>query len=253
MRFCKRDLRRASLILAALTGLATLVAAALAAQTAADLDGRYPAGTIKTAATAQQALVDAGTVREALDSSYKSETSRCLRVFLQTACQEKARKTYMKGQEKVHRVEVEAHDLQRELAARQHAADQQAQQEQLRREQAERPQKEADAHKAGQDRSAHAQEQEQEALHKQDQAEGNRKGYEQRNSQHDKDEAERASVRLRSVAQNEKRYRDKQDSAKAYAQSRQREREEKRKEREAKLKAQAAAQSAGVSAPRLGD
>jgi len=236
-----------------MTSLVTWAAAVWAAQTAADLNGHYPAGTIKTAATAQQALVDAGTVREALESSYKSETARCLRVFLQNACQEKARKIYMKGQEQVHRVEVEAHDLQRLLAAQQHTADQEAQQAQWRREEAERPQKEADAHKAAQERSAHAQEQEQDALHKQEQAEGNRKGYEQRNAQHDKDEAERASVHLRNVAQNEKRYRDKQDSAKAYAQSRQREREEKRKEREAKLKAQAAAVSPEVPAPGPGD
>ena len=78
-------------------------------------------------------------------------------------------------------------------------------------------------------------------MRQQAQAASNRERYQQRNAQHDQDEVQRASVQLRSVAENERRYRDKQERAKAYAANRAREREENQKardERERKRKAQ---------------
>ena len=255
MRSRKQYLDGAWFARISLAALASLAAVAAWGAQPLDLDGRYPPGSIKTAAAAQQALSDAVAFRDALEAGYKSKSAHCLHVFLQNACQDGARRIYMKGQEQLHRVEVEAHDLQRQLAAQQHTADQKTQEAQWRKQQAERPQKEAEAHKSAEQRSAHAQEQAQEAQQRQDQAEGNRKSYQQRNAEHDKDEADRASVHLRNVAQNEKRFRDKQDSAKSYAQSRQRERDEKRKEREeheAKLKAQEASLPAGLPDPTPG-
>jgi len=103
------------------------------------------------------------------------------------------------------------------------------------------PQKEREARKATQQRADRVQEHAQDALRQQAQAASNRERYQQRNAQHDQDEVQRASVQLRSVAENERRYRDKQERAKAYAANRAREREENQKardERERKRKAQ---------------
>ena len=228
-----------------------LVACALggvvrAAQPPADLDRRYPPGSITTEALAEQALADAQASRQALDAQYKAESTRCARVVLTTECQDKARRAHALGQTQAHRVELEAHDLQRKLAAQRRASERDTQQEQLRQQEADRPEKERQAQNAAQQRADRAKEHEQDTLRQQQQAPSNRERYLQRNTQHEQDEAKRVSVQLRNVAENERRYQDKQTRAKDYAASRAREREESRKtreEKERKRNAEAAAQA----------
>jgi colicin import membrane protein len=215
--------------------------AVYAAQPPVDLDQRYPAGSITTASVAEQALADAATTRQAVDARYKAESARCAHVFLATECQDRAHRAHTAGQTKAHRVEVEAHDLQRKLAAQQRESERNAQQAMWQQQEAERPEKEHQAQKAAQQRADRAKDHAQDALRQQAQAPSNRDRYEQRNAQHEQDNARRASVELRNVAENERRFQDKQTQAKAYAISRAREREENRKareDRERKRKAQ---------------
>ena len=223
-----------------------------AAQPSIDLDKLYPAGSIKTATLAEQALADAAAAQQAIDAHYKAETARCARVFLATECQDKARRAHTTGQTQIHRVELEAHDLQRKLAAQQRESERTAQEAQWRQQEAERPEKEHEARKAAQQRADEAQVRAQDALRQEAEAPANRERYEQRNTQHDQDEAKRASVQLRNVAENERHFQQKQAQAKAYAATRAREREENQKareERERKRKAENGAQPGEDATP----
>jgi hypothetical protein len=213
---------------------------ALAEQTAINLDKRYPAGSIDTEARAEQALTDVAALRQAVEDRYKAESARCVRVFLATECQDKARRAQSRGETQAHRIEVEAHDLQRKLAAQQRATRRDAQQVQRQVEEARRPEKEREAEKSALQRADKAAQDEQDRLKLQAQAPGNRERYEQRNAQHEQDESQRANVLLRNIAENERRYADKQSQAKTYAATRARERvenEKAREERERKRKA----------------
>jgi hypothetical protein len=221
-----------------------LGAGVLAEQTALDLDKLYPAGSIDTAAQAEQALADAGALRQSVEAKYKSESARCAHVFLATECQNKARRAHMLGETQAHRVEVEAHDLQRKLAAQQRATQRDAQQQQWQQEEAQRPEKEREAQRSAQQRVDKAAQDEQDRLRQQEQAPANRERYQQRNAQHEKDEAKHTNDLARDAPQNERRYADKQAQAKAYAATRVRERAENQKareERQRKRKAQAEA------------
>jgi hypothetical protein len=222
-----------------------------AAQPPVNLNQRYPAGSITTPALAEQALADAAAMRKTVDTRYKAESARCVRVFLATECEDKARREHTLGQSQAHRIEVEAHDLQRNLAAQERASQRDSQRGPRQQQEAERPEKERAAQKAAQQRADRAQDHAQDTLRQQAQAPGNRQRYEQRNTQHDQDEANSASVKLRDVAQNERRYQDKQARAKAYAADRAREREENQKtrdERERKRKAQMAEEATDAAA-----
>lgn len=232
-------------------GLAACVlgAGAFAAQPPVDLDKRYPAGSITTPALAEQALGDAAAAREAIDTRYQAETTRCTHVFLATECQDRARRAHTLGQTQVHRVEVEAHDLQRQLAAQQRAIERDTQQEQQRQQDAERPEKERQAQSAAQQRIDRAKDRELDAQRQQAQAPANRERYEQRNAQHDQDEAKSASVKLRNVAENERRFQNKQARAKDYAATRAREREENRKAREERKRQAEAGAAESKDAP----
>jgi hypothetical protein len=221
----------------------TVIGTAAAAQASSSLEQRYPAGSITTPAQAERALADADTTQQAVESRYKAEAARCAHVVLVTECQDAARRERTLGQAKVRRVEVEAHDLQRKLASEQRATQRRAQVVQQRQQEAARPAKEQAAQKAAQHRSDQAEENAQEALQQEAQAPANRERYEQRNAQHERDQVKNVSVKLRDVAENERRYQDKQARAKAYAVSRAREREENQKardEKDRKRKAQAA-------------
>jgi colicin import membrane protein len=222
-------------------GVWALSAGAFAAQTTVNLDKRYPAGSIDTAERAEQALSDAAVLRQSIDAQYKAESARCARVFLATECHDKARRAHTLGETQAHRVEVEAHDLQRKLAAQERATQRSAQRAQWQQEEVKRPEKEREAQKSARQRTDKAAQDAQGAAKQQAQAPANRERYEQRNAEHDQDEAKRANVLLRNVAQNERHYADKQAQAKAYAAARARERVENQKareERERKRKAE---------------
>src|SRR5437870_9903178 len=145
-----------------LAGL-TLGVSLCSEQAPVDLEQRYPAGSITTAALAEQALADAAATRETVDARYKAESARCAHVFLATECQDKARRAHTLGQTQAHRVEVEAHDLQRKLAAQRRASERDVQQQQLRQQEAERPKKERQAQNAAQQRADRTKERTQDA------------------------------------------------------------------------------------------
>jgi colicin import membrane protein len=225
----------------ALAGLAS------AAPPTLNLDQRYPAGSISSQASAERALLDADATQRDIDTRYKEERARCAHVVLVNECQDKARRAHTQGQNAVHRVQVEAHDLQRKLAAQQRAQQRDAQQAQQQRDDAARPEKERAAEQAAQHRADQAEERAQEALKQQTQAPSNREKYDERNTQHDRDVAQRSSVQIRDSPENARRYQEKQDQAKSYAATRAREREQsqrERAERERKRKAQMARDAA---------
>jgi len=209
-----------------------LVGVVSAAPPPANLDQQYPAGSITTQSGAEQALVDADAAQKTIDAQYKAERVRCAHVVLVTDCQDKARRAHTRGQGQVHRVQVEAHDLQRKLAAQQRAVQRDAQQVQQQHEEAARPEKERAAQQAAQQRAAQAADRAKDALRQQAQAPANRQSYEQRNAQHEHDVAQQSSVQIRNSADNARRYKEKQDNAKTYAATRAREREQSQKERE---------------------
>ena len=152
--------------------LAAFVAAASAwaAEPGADLEARYPPGSVATRAAAEKALSDAAAAQAAIDAQYKAESARCTHVFLATECQDKARHAHMLGQAQVHRVEVEAHDLQRKVAAQERSSQRDAEQAQWQQQEAERARKEDAAHKAAQQRSDQAEQRAQDASRQQAQA-----------------------------------------------------------------------------------
>jgi colicin import membrane protein len=226
-----------------------LVGVASAAQPPANLDQRYPAGSITTEAGAEQALVDADAGQRTIDAQYKAENARCAHVVLVTECQDKARRAHTLGQSQVHRVQIEAHDLQRKLAAQQRAAQRDADQVQLQHQDAARPAKERAAQQAAQQRTDQAEERTQQALRQQAQAPANRQAYEQRNAQHERDVAQQSSVQIRNSAENARRYKEKQDNAKAYAATRAREREQSQKDREERERKRKAQMAADAPAP----
>jgi hypothetical protein len=222
--------------------------AAMAAQPVVDLDHRYPKGSIASAPIAERALADAAAVTRTIDSHYEAEHKRCAHVFLATQCQDAARRAHTLGRARAHRVEVEAHDLQRRLAAHQREASRDIDQTRQRREDAEQQQKERLAQNAAQKRVDGAEQRRQEAQRQQAQAPATRDRFEKRNAEHDQDEAKRASVQIRSGAENARRYQDKQTRAQTYATSRARERVENQKvraerERERQQKTQTAQES----------
>jgi len=219
--------------------------AAIAAQPVVDLDHRYPKGSIVSAAIAERALAEAASATQAVDARYEAERKRCSQVFLSTQCQDSARRAHSLGRAQAQRVEVEAHDLQRRLAAQQRESSRQIDQARQRRDDAERPEKERLAQSAAQKRIDGAGQRRLEAERQQAQGPAARQQFERRNSEHDLEQAKRAEVQIRSSAENTRRYKDKQAQAKSYAANRAREREENQKvraqrERERQQKTQTA-------------
>ncbi len=208
-----------------------LAAGAMAEAPAPDLDHRYPKGSITTQAQADQALADAAAAERALDKAFATERARCARVFLATECLDKARRVHTLGRTQTHRIEVEAHDLQRLLAANQREAHRDVERAREHEEDVRRPDKEHQGQMASQKRLEGAEQRNQEALRQEEQAAASRLRFEQRNNQHDLDEAKRADVQLRSAPENARRFQDKQVRAKAYAADRARERTENEKVR----------------------
>jgi hypothetical protein len=240
------SLMRLALASCALAGVVS------AAQPPVNLKESYPAGSITSRSAAEQALRDADAVQKAIDAQYKSEKARCAHVVLVNECQDKAHREHTLGQNQVHRVQIEAHDLQRKLAAAQRDVQRDAQQVQQQHEGAVRPEKERAAQQAAQQRADQAAEHAQQALRQQAQAPANRQAYEQRNAQHERDVTQQSSVLIRNSAENARRYKEKQDNAKSYAATRAHEREQSQKdreERERKRKAQMAQSGADAPAP----
>jgi hypothetical protein len=222
----------------------------MAAEAVVDLDQRYPKGSIVSPAIAERALADAAAVTRAVDSRYEAERKRCVQVFLATQCQDSARQAHTLGRAQTHRVELEAHDLQRRVAAHQREASRDVDQARQSREETQRPEKERLAQNAAQKRLDGAGQRRQQAQRQQAQAPTARDRFEKRNADHDRDQAKRAQVQIRSDAENARRYQDKRTRARTYATSRARERDENQKVRaERERQRQQRTQTAQESAP----
>ncbi len=88
---------------------------------ASELRLQFAPGSIKTAADAQRALDAARATAGAADKTYRADEARCAGVFFVNACRDEARRAHLSVQQEVHRVEVEAHDVQRRTDAEQRA------------------------------------------------------------------------------------------------------------------------------------
>jgi hypothetical protein len=93
-----------------------LMAAALPALSSPFGD-RYPAGSIKDPAQAEQALRDANAEAERIERESRSREAECLKGFLVNRCRESARRDRIEAERELRRVRVEAHDLQRRVQA----------------------------------------------------------------------------------------------------------------------------------------
>ncbi len=126
------------LLLCSVAPVARGIEAEGAQQLARQLAQNYPAGSIGTPEQADRALADATALHEKLQSEFDAERRRCEHVFLVTHCMAVARDAQRRGEQVVHRVTLEAHDLRRHNEARLHAQSRdselrrQAEQERLR-------------------------------------------------------------------------------------------------------------------------
>jgi colicin import membrane protein len=200
-----------------------------AAPTPAELDQRYPKGSISSAVDAQRALADATAAGQALDRAFESERARCARVFLATQCLDEARRAHARGTTRIRRVEIEAHDLQRREAA---------DVRQARRDSAAVP-----AERSGQAAQSPAQPSGRtggaarspappvDPARQRAQEIAAREQYEQRITQHKHDEAHQVEIQIRNGTGNARKFREKQEQAKAYAAEKARAREENEKSR----------------------
>lgn len=80
---------------------------------AARLQERYPAGTIKTTDTADQALAEVAKVRVGVDAQYADAERDCYPRFFVSACMDKAKEQRRQALAQVRQVEVEADALKR--------------------------------------------------------------------------------------------------------------------------------------------
>jgi hypothetical protein len=212
--------------------LPAAVSVLAAASSPAELDHQYPKGSITTAAEAQRALVDAAAAGGALDRAFEAERIRCAKVFLATQCLDDARRVHAGGSAQIRRIEVEAHDLQRHQAA---------DERQVQREAAVTPPPAAthadrtpSAHGAAAPKGAGdkaAGDAAADAARQQAQEIAARERYVQRQSQHDRDQAQRVQIQIRDSADNAQRFQDKQAHARAYAVEKAKAREENEKSR----------------------
>jgi colicin import membrane protein len=177
---------------------------------------------IKTEAEAQRALDQAAVEQRALQERYDAERARCANAFFATQCLDKARRSNAQGRERIHRIEVEAHDFQRQQAARERQAHRESEQA---RERAEPRRAKPVTKKDEGVANAIAPE-----LTPQ-QAQAARERYEQRSAAHEQEQARRAEVLIRNRAANLQRFEEKRSKAKAYASDRGRAREENERDR----------------------
>jgi len=206
-------------------------AVAAAVQPVGDLDQRYPKGSIVSASVAERALADAAEATRASDARYETERKRCAHVFLATQCVDTARRAHTREQVQAHGVEVEAHDLQRRVAAQERESRRDIDQARQHREDAERPEKERLAQDTAHKRENDAEQRRQEALRQQALGSSARERFEKRNADHDRDQSKRADVQIRNSGESARRYQEKQAHARSYAANRAREREENQKVR----------------------
>jgi hypothetical protein len=78
---------------------------------------RYPSGTIKDRAQAEQALRDADAETARIEREAAAREAECHKQFLVNKCREDVRRDTLTAERELRRIRVEAHDLQRKLDA----------------------------------------------------------------------------------------------------------------------------------------
>ncbi len=183
---------------------------------ASDFAARYPAGSVRDAEAARAALQDADAEMLTIARNAKSRDAECYRRFFVNSCREDVRREKELAEREVQRVRVEARDLQRRLDAEQ-VARQRAESEAKRAaEDAQRPQKAEQARADANAREAEAKRRE--PAGPPPGAEPNRRPAPDRLTA-----AERA--------ENERKFREKQEQAQQYAQQKDAERKENERRR----------------------
>lgn len=97
--------------------LAVVLCAAALPALGTTFGDRYPAGSIKDRAQAEQALRDADAEQGRLERELKAREAECGKELLVNKCRDDVRRDRLAGERELRRVRVEAHDLQRKLDA----------------------------------------------------------------------------------------------------------------------------------------
>lgn len=206
---------------------------------ASEFGDRYPAGSIKDSARAEQALRDADAEAARIERDVQARETECYQRFLVNRCREGVRRDQLAAERELRRVRIEARDLQRQAEAKEGAK--------RRAEAAARADDIPDAAAPGQPRPARAPEpatREPPATRGITPAEAarNRAAYEQRVTEKQKEAAEEAA-RAPERAENVREYSEKQ--AEAAERARQQDAEQKKREtRRAERRRQIEAQEA---------
>lgn len=117
-----KSLRRSCFLLAVLLGALpeTCLAAEGAVTGAALLSSEYPAGSIRTDAAADDALLRAGTAREEAESKFADEERVCYSRFFVNACISDAKEERHLALSQIKRVEIEANVFKRAAKVKEH-------------------------------------------------------------------------------------------------------------------------------------
>lgn len=207
------------------TVAAVLLVLASVTADASEFGRRFPAGSIKDRAGAQQALREAEAEEARVARDAAAREAECFKAFLVNQCREDVRRDRLEAERELRRVKVEANDLQRTLDAQEAAR--------KRAESAERPAKAPQAP----DRERRPER----GIAPEDAAR-NRAEYDKRLADRDKQQAEE-QARAAERTENARKYREKQAEAERRAKEKDAERrknEERRAERRKQVESQEA-------------
>jgi hypothetical protein len=221
----------------------------------AGLAQRYPPGSLTTGAMADTALTEAQGVHDRAATEFERQREHCMHVFFVNHCLDRARQEQRRSEREVRRVTLEAHDLRRQIEAREHLQSRAADLQRQAAEDALRPQREQEAMRAAKAREDSAAQRELDA--QRDARTAAQSGADMLQRQHEQAEALARKDALRpqqeTVAQ--QAFHDKQQEAADYAQTRARDRaanalrrQQRAAERAAQAKADAAAAARAAAA-----
>lgn len=211
----------------------------------AGLSRNYPAGSITSRELADRALTDSTRAEQAVQAAFAAQRVRCADVFLVNHCLDAARRVARDGEREIRRVGLEAHDLQRHLAAQEHARSRAEEQRREAADELQRPEREREARAAAQAREDNAAARAQDARQDPVAAAQARADSDAKLRTHDRDLEAKDAVRRRQEADSVRAFDEKQTQAAEYAQTRARDKaanEKRRAERKTERDAQEAAQ-----------
>lgn len=220
------------------------------------LERDFAPGTIVTRADAERALTQARAVQQRLQGDYEAQAARCDQAFFVNRCMLAARRQRRDGEAAVHRVTLEAHDLQRGLDAQEHAQARAAEQRHQAQEDLQRPERERLAAANAQERAQAALDRARDEQLEQQRAARDSAAGAARQQAQQADRARQDAQRPRQEAASQREYQVKQKDAVGYAAKRALDRDanakrraERQKARDAQTAADQAASAARVAAP----